>query len=181
MSRELPFPITFALPQRWSLVSPDRHGQPDAAYVAVRETANGDDPVATNIVVTGLGLHDVTLDVAALADAKVSALHAKYPVTILKRDVLNTGPAGLIAHLLQISYPTGDSTTTLRQIRLVSAFTGIDDPADIAVIEFVTTCPAELFEQAGAEFMQFVGSVAVAAGDDPASESNPATAAHQYR
>ena len=91
MTRELPFPIAFGLPDGWTLVSPDDSGQADAAYVAVRDT-NTADPVAANLAISGLGLHDAAVDVAALAAAQLANLHAQCPVTVLKRDVMTTDP-----------------------------------------------------------------------------------------
>ena len=96
-------------------------GDPIAAYVAVRD-ANTADPVATNIVITGLGVHAAAVDVAPLAAGQLANLQAKYAVTVLKRDVMAEGPARQAAQLLQIEYPVGESTTTLRQIRIVTRF-----------------------------------------------------------
>jgi hypothetical protein len=158
MNRELPFPITFELPDGWTLVPPDDSGQADAAYVAVRD-ANAADPVATNIVISGLGMHDTAVDVAALAAAQLANLQAKYAVTVLKRDVMTAGPARHAAHLLQIEYPVGQSATTLRQNRIFTVFPGADDPAEIAVVQLVMTCPAEVFDQAGRELGQFMDSI----------------------
>src|SRR3954462_13357872 len=115
MSRELPFPMAFELPDGWTLVPPDSGGAAHAAYVAVRD-ANTADPVATNIVISSL-VHGVAVDVAALAAGQLTNLQAKYAVTVLKRDVITDGPARQAAQLLQIEYPAGGSTTTLRQIR----------------------------------------------------------------
>ena len=168
MSRELPFPIAFELPGGWTLVSPDDSGQADAAYVAVRST-NTADPVATNLVISGLGLHDAAVDVAALAAAQLASLQATYPVTVLKRDVMTDGPTRQAAQLLQIDYPVGETTITLRQIRIVTAFRGADDSAAVAVVQLVMTCPADVFDQAGPEFGQFVASIAPATSPDHAT------------
>jgi hypothetical protein len=159
MSRELPFPIAVQLPEGWTLVPPDAAGYPGAAYVAVRDASTAD-PVATNIVVSGLGVHDVAVDVAALAATTVAELQTKYAVTVLKADVALDGPARQAAHLLQIEYPAGASTTTLRQIRIVKAFRGADDPAAAAVVELVMTCPAEVFDEVGPEFAVVLASIA---------------------
>jgi hypothetical protein len=139
-------------------VPPHSGGQADATYVAVRDASTAD-PVATNIVVSGLGVHDVAVDVAALAATTVAELQTKYAVTVLKADVALDGPARQAAHLLQIEY-AGASTTTLRQIRIVNAFRGADDPAAVAVVELVMTCPAEVFNDVGPEFAAVLASIA---------------------
>jgi hypothetical protein len=180
LTRELPFPIIFELPEGWTPVPPDEAGQADAAYVAVRD-ANTADPVATNIVISGLGLHDATVDVAALGAHDLAHLQSRYAVTVLKRDITTDGPARQAAHLLQIEYAAGHSTTPLRQIRIITAFGGADDPADVAVVRLVMTCPAEVFEAAGPEFGRFLASIAPATshgeptsdggGGDPTSKT----------
>jgi hypothetical protein len=172
MSRELPFPVAFELPDGWTLVSPDDSGQADAAYVAVRDT-NTADPVATNLATSGLGLHDAEVEVAALAAAQLANLQAQYAVTVLKCDVLTDGPTRQAAQLLlQIEYPVVDSTITLRQIRIVNAFRGVDDPTAVAVLALVMTCPADVFDQAGPEFGQFVASIAAAATPEEATRDD---------
>src|SRR3981189_1504482 len=101
MSRELPFPITFELPEAWTLVPPDRSGQAEAAYVAVRD-ANTAGPVAANIVISGLGGQEAAVDVSALAAGQLANLQAQYPVTVLRHDIMTTGPTRQAAQLLQI-------------------------------------------------------------------------------
>jgi hypothetical protein len=171
MSRELPFPIAFELPDGWTLVPPDDNGQADVAYVAVRD-ANTADPVATNLAISGLGLHDATVDVAALAAAQLANLQATYAVTVLKRDVMTAGPTRQAAQLLQIEYPVGESIITLRQIRIVTAFRGTDDPTAVAMLALVMTCPAAIFDHAGREFGQFVASIAPAAPPEDATRDD---------
>jgi hypothetical protein len=171
MSRELPFPIAFELADGWTLAPPDDSGQADAAYVAVGD-ANTADPVATNVVISGLGVHDVAVDAAALAAAQLANLQAQYPVTVLKRDVMADGPTRQAAQLLQIECPVGETTITLRQIRIVTAFHGTDDPAAVAVLALVMTCPADVFDQAGPEFGQFVASIAPAASPEEATRDD---------
>jgi hypothetical protein len=168
MTRELPFPIAFELPDGWTLVSPDDSGQADAAYVAVRD-ANTADPVGTNLAISGLGLYDAAVDVATLAAAQLAHLQAQYSVTVLKRDVMTTGPTRQAAQLLQIEYPVGETTITLRQIRIVNAFRGADDPTAVAVLALVMTCPADVFDQVGPEFGQFIASIAPATTPEEAT------------
>jgi hypothetical protein len=158
MSRDLPFSIVFHLPEGWTLLPPDDSGQAGAAYVAVRDATTAD-PVATNIVVSGLGVLGVAVDVAVLAAAKLGDLQARYAVTILKADVTPDGPTRQAAHLLQIEYPNGGSTTTLRQLRIITAFPGPGDSPAVAVVELVMTCPAQLFDQAGREFAAVLASI----------------------
>ena len=170
MSRELPFPITFELPDGWTLVPPEASGRADAACVAVRD-ADTAGPVATNIVISGLGVHGAAVDVAALASAQLTNLHQNYAVTVLRRDVTPDAPAPQAAHLLQIEYPHGESATTVRQIRIVTAFAGPENPADVAVLQLVMTCPVEVFDDAGREFGRFVASIAPAASTGATSKS----------
>lgn len=155
MSRDLPFPIAFVLPQGWTSVPPDSCGQPDAAFVALRDDAPG--PVKTNFVVSGLGAHDVRVDVAAMAAQHLTTLRAQYPVIVLRREA-SEGPSAHAAQLLQIEYPAGGSTVPLKQIQILNVFPGID-PDTVAILEFVLTCPDEIFESAGREFTQFVASI----------------------
>jgi hypothetical protein len=142
-------------------VPPDEARRADAAYVVVRD-ANTADLVATNLVISGLGLHDVAVDVAALAAGQLADLQTKYAVTVLKRDVMPDGPTREAAHLLQIEYPVGASTATVRQIRIITAFRGAQDPTAVAVVQLVMTCPAEVFEHAGPQFASFMASIAPA-------------------
>jgi hypothetical protein len=162
MSRELPFPIAFELPEAWSLVPPDRSRQTRCglrrgSQRQHRRTGRDEHRHQRS------GLHDVPVDVAALAARQLANLQAQYPLTVLKNDIMMAGPTRQAAQLLQVEYPVGESTTTLRQIRIVNAFAGTEDPAAVAVVQLVMTCAAEVFDQAGREFGQFVASIAPAA------------------
>jgi hypothetical protein len=175
MSRELPFPISFELPQGWASVSPESCGQPDAAFVAIRKH-NAADPVVTNFVVNGFAHYGQPVDVAALADAHVGQLRSQYPVTVLKRDVMADDSATEAAQLLQIAYPAGESTLTLRQIQIISVFPGTND-GDAAVLQLIMTCPDDVFDQAGPEFSAFVATITPVQGTDdaPATPKEPAS------
>lgn len=158
MSRELPFPIAFELPDGWTLVSPESCGQPDAAYVAVRQR-NASDPVATNFVVSGFASRGDTIDVAAMANEYLTRLRSQYPVTLLKQDVITDEPSPETAQLVQIEYPAGQSTITLKQIHILNAFQDTRDPDTRAVLQLLLTCPADVFDQAGPEFSHFVATI----------------------
>lgn len=166
MSSELPFPISFALPDGWTLVPPESCGRPDAAYVAVRKQ-NAAEPVATNFVVNGFAIYGQSVDLAALADAYLSGLRAQYPVTVLKRDVTTDGAATEAAQLLRIEYPADGFTMRLNQIHIVNAFPGVQDTAATAVLQLLMTCPTDVFDQAGPEFSQFVASISPLQSDAP--------------
>jgi hypothetical protein len=158
MSHELPFRISFHLPDGWILVPPESCGQPDAAYVAVR-TRNQSEPVATNFVISGFANYGQPVDVAALAASYLTGLQSRYAVTLLKHDVMASGSASQAAQLLQIEYPAGESTMTLKQIQIINAFPSTEDPSDVAVLQLLLTCPADVFNEAGPEFSEFVASV----------------------
>src|SRR3989442_10663196 len=113
MGRELPFAISFELPKGWTLVPPESCGQPDAAYVAVRQR-NASQLVATNLVISGFANYDSAVDVAALAARYLTNLQSQYSVTVLKHEVMTDGAAPEAAQLLQIEYPAGESTMTLK-------------------------------------------------------------------
>jgi hypothetical protein len=158
MATELPFPISFEVPAGWTLVAPELSGHPEAAYVAVRN-ANASEPIATSFVVNGFASHDQSINVAALADSYLADLRSRYPVLVLKRDVMTAGAATESAQLLQVEYPLGNKTLTLNQIQIINAVPGSQDVAATAVLQLLMTCPAELFEQAGPEFTRFVGTI----------------------
>jgi hypothetical protein len=99
-------------------------------------------------------------------------------VTVLKSDAMTNGPARQVAQLLQIEYPHGGSTATLRQIRILDAFRSLEDQSAAAVIQLVMTCPAELFEQAGPEFGRFMASLAPA-GDQISTAADASTVDRQ--
>ncbi|BBY09072.1 hypothetical protein [Mycobacterium noviomagense] len=158
MSRELPFRISFDLPDGWTLVPPDSCGQPDAAYVAVR-TQNLSEPVATNLVISGFANYGQPVDVAALAASYLGSLQSRYAVSVLKHDVVASESASQAAQLLQIEYPAGEAAMTLKQIQIINAFPSTEDPSDVAVLQLLLTCPADVFDQAGPEFSEFVSTV----------------------
>jgi hypothetical protein len=160
MSRALPFPISFTLPPQWSLVAADSCGQPDAACVAIRN-AQATDPIATNIVVSGYALDGDTNEVIALTASDLMNLQSQFAVTVLKDELLGDAAAPEIAQLLQIDYPTGESTITVKQIRITNVFPSTENPNHKAVLRLVMTCPTEVFEMAGPEFGQFVASIAL--------------------
>lgn len=166
MSSELPFPISFALPEGWTLVPPESCGRPDAAYVAIRQQ-NASEPVATNIIVNGFAKHGQSVDLAALADAYLAGLRAQYPVTILRRDVMTDGSVAEAAQLLQIEYPADGFTMRLNQIHIINAFPGATDAAATAVLQLLMTCPADVFDQAGPEFGQFVATISPLQSEPP--------------
>jgi hypothetical protein len=158
MTGELPFSITFALPDGWTLVPPESCGQPDAAYVAVREKRDAH-PITTNIVISGFGVHNAHVDVAALADQYRSTLGSRYPVTLLNRNVTAGAAAPEAAQLLQIDYPAGESSVAVNQVQIINAFPDTQDPGAVAVLQLLMTCPADIFDQAGPEFRRFVASI----------------------
>lgn len=167
MPAELPFPIAFEIPPGWTLVAPESSGHPDAAYVAVRNP-NTSEPVATSVVVNGFANRGDSVDVGALADSYLADLRSRYPVKVLKRDVMTAGAATEAAQLLQLDYPLGDKTLTLNQIQLISATPGSGDAAATAVLQLLMTCPTELFEQAGPEFTRFVSTIKPLAAESDA-------------
>lgn len=149
----------FTPPDGWTHVPPESAGHGGLPYVAVRDR-NATDPVATNIVVSGFVAPAADVDAAALASDRVVELKSQYPVTVLKRDVLEEGRSPEVAQLLQIEYPAGGSTVTLKQIEIVNVFPGAADPAEVAVLRLMMTCPEEVFDDAGPEFSQFVAGIA---------------------
>jgi hypothetical protein len=159
MSVELPFAITFEVPQGWTLVDPESCGHPEAAYVAVRQENSGD-AVAPNFAVNGFTARGGPVDVAALADSYLAKMQGQYPVAVLKRDVMAGDPASEAAQVLQIEFPVGDSSLTVNQIQILNAFPDAVDPTVTAVLQLMLTCPAALFAQAGPEFTRFVASIA---------------------
>ena len=96
---------------------------------------------------------------AALADAYLGRLQTQYPVRVLKRDASNAGAHPQAAQLLQIDYPTGESTVALNQIHLILAFADTTDVDAAAVLQLIMTCPTGVFDQAGPEFSQFVAMI----------------------
>jgi hypothetical protein len=158
MRLELPFSISFELPEGWKLVPPESCGQPDDTCVAVRER-NASGPIATNFVIRVSGNYGGPVDVAALAAGHLAKLQSQYPVTVLKHDVMPEESPTETAQLLQIEYPVGESTVTLKQIQIINAFSSVDDADAVALLQLVMTCPADIFDQAGPEFGQFVASI----------------------
>jgi hypothetical protein len=158
MAVELPFPISFEVPAGWTLVAPESSGHPEAAYVAVRN-ANALEPIATSFVLNGFTSRDHSINVGALAGSYLADLRSRYPVLVLKRDVMTAGAATESAQLLQVEYPLGDKTLTLNQIQIINAVPGSQDLAATAVLQLLMTCPAALFEEAGPEFTRFVGTI----------------------
>ncbi|BBZ10616.1 hypothetical protein MBRA_08110 [Mycobacterium branderi] len=137
---------------------PESSGQPQGTCVAVRER-NASDPVVTNFVISVSGNYGGRVDVATLAAEHLAKLKSRYPVTVLKHDVMPADSATEAAQLLQIEYPAGESTVTLKQIQIINAFPAVEDPDAVAVLQLVMTCPADVFDQAGPEFSQFVTSI----------------------
>jgi hypothetical protein len=158
MSAELPFAITFELPEHWMLVAPESCGHPEAAYVAVREYS-APQPIATNFVVNGFAGRGAPLDVGALADSYLAKTRSQYPVVVLKRDVMTGESATEAAQLLEIEYPVADSTVTVNQIQIINVFPGAQDRGATAVLQLLLTCPAAVFDQAGREFTQIVATI----------------------
>ncbi|MBU9767027.1 hypothetical protein FR943_24720 [Mycobacterium sp. TNTM28] len=158
MTRELPFSITFELPHGWELVSPESCDQPDAAYVAVR-MANASDAVATNIVISGFGQLERTVDVEAMAIEYIEKLRSLHSVEVMNHHVMTDGPAQEVGQVLRIGYLLDGLPTRLNQIQIISAYPGLGNKNSVAVIQLLMTCPTELFDQAKHEFRQFVGTI----------------------
>lgn len=161
MTRELPFSISFALPDGWHLVSPDSHGHPDAAYVAVR-TSETNLPVVPNIIVSGFAGSTDRADAGAFASAYLKNLQTRHEVKVLKSDTMGSGTTQEAAQLLEIAYPVAGTSTplTLKQVLITSTIPDTNDPESAAVLQLLLTCPADEFAQIGPEFQQFVTTIA---------------------
>lgn len=120
---------------------------------------NVSDPVATNIVISGFANYGQPVDVAALAASYLTSLQSRYAVSVLKHDVMASRSASQAAQLLQIEYPAGESTMTLKQIQIINAFPSTEDPSGVAVLQLLLTCPSDVFDQAGPEFNGFLATV----------------------
>ncbi|WP_241473851.1 hypothetical protein [Mycolicibacterium neoaurum] len=153
--------MSFALPDGWHLVSPDAHGQPDAAYVAVRSTEIRQ-PVASNIIISGFAAATDHVDAEAFGSTYVANLQARHEVKVLKNDTMGSGPTQEAAQLLEITYPVAGTATplTLKQVLITSTFPDTNDPESTAVLQLLLTCPADEFAHIGPEFQQFVTTIA---------------------
>jgi hypothetical protein len=158
MSRELPFPVSFEVPEGWRLANPDEVGEKEAAYVCLRRQ-NLTDPFVTNFTLSGLGVN-ASVDVETVAANHLTALQAQYPVVVERHDVLARGAASEVAQLLAVRYPIGAERMTLKQIQIVSAYEDQSHPDVFAVIQMVLTCPDSVFAAAGAEFARFIATFA---------------------
>jgi hypothetical protein len=157
MTGRLPFDISFLLPHGWKLVDPGTVGEGAAAYVAVRAD-NVADPFVTNFEISGLGVEGA-VDVAALAREHVATLEARYPVTVVRRDNLSAGATAEVAQLVDVDYPLGDSSITLKQTQIITAYQDPHDATKFGVIQLVMTCPDTVFGEAGPEFAEFLTTI----------------------
>lgn len=145
------------LPAGWTAVSLVDDGVSAGQLVAVRDL-NTSDPVVTNLAV---GMHTVTgrPNLASIAETAVNDLRRSFAVTVLNSDADRTDDMSQFNQLLKISYPVGDSTLELRQLRILVAVPAEAEDAS-GIMQLVMTTPVQTFHEAAREFRDFVATLA---------------------